>query len=235
MPALYGFDTRVALLFGGHVALLLLGGIRLLFVTADGRLPRAGALTILLLLLAFSLAQMESYLAWQARWVRDQSVLLNLSQLDGAADVTLLYVEDRYELYRRDNTLDPVSQAISRRYFQDWTIVLRQAYGSPPGRIGLDAYHLEPSRHYYQWVLSLRDQTLAPNKDIFFLADYDPDGAEALLIIEPTAAAVEMSKVGLTRRYWQYTLLQPEQREPFLRSLTTLELAAIDPKGFRNP
>ena len=224
MPALYGFDTRVALLFGWHIALLLLGGIRLLFVTADGRLPRAGALAILLLLLTFSLAQMESYLAWQARWVRDQSVLLNLPDLEGAADVTLFYVDDRYDLYRRDNSLDPVSAAISRRYFQDWTIVLRQAYGSPPGRIGLDAYHLEPAAAYYQWVLSLRQQTLAPDEDVFFLANYDPDGAEGVLIIEPTETAVGMSKLGLTRRYWQYRLFQPAEREPFLRSLTALRL-----------
>jgi hypothetical protein len=88
-PSLYGFDTRQLLLVGLPLALLLLVGVRL-FGGEQGRLHRAGGLLALLLLLSFSLAQAASYLAWQARWVRDQSVRLNLADLPLAFEVLAL-------------------------------------------------------------------------------------------------------------------------------------------------
>ena len=223
-PSLYGFDTRQLLLMGLPMALLLLVGLRLLFGSEQGRLHRVGGLLALLLLLGFALAQMESYLAWQARWVRDQSVRLNLADLPLADEQAILYFADEDMLYWRNGRIDEVSQFISRRYFQDWTILLRQVYGPMPGRVGMDIRYLDPTHYYYHWLMGLRERTLTPTEDIFFLASVDPAGCQAIITIQPTAYAQEMSKLGLARRYWQNRFWQPVAQEPFLRSLTHLSL-----------
>jgi hypothetical protein len=227
-PSLYGFDTRQLLLLGLPVALLLLAGLRLLFGGEQGRLQRVGGLLALLLLLGFALAQMESYLAWQARWVRDQSVRLNLADLPLADDQSIIYFADEDVLYRRDGRIDEVSQFISRRYFLDWTIMLRQVYGPTPGRVGIDLVYLGPLHFYYHWVMELREETLDPAGDFFFLAAVDPAGCQAIITIRPTAYAQEMSKLGLARRYWQNRFWRPAAQETFLRSLTHLSVEPLD-------
>ncbi|MFO7537087.1 MAG: hypothetical protein R6X32_03405 [Chloroflexota bacterium] len=228
LPTLYAFDSRLTLLAGLPVALLLLVGLRLLFGGNGGRLHRAGGLFALLLLLGFALAHMESYFAWQARWVRDQSVRLNLADLPLQPDQSIIYFADETVLYRRDGRIDEVSQAVSHRYFPDWTIMLRQVYGPVPGRLGMDVVYLEPTHHYYHWLMGLRERTLDPGEDVLFLAQIDPAGCQAIITIRPTAYAQQMSKLGLARRYWQHRFWQPAAQEAFLRSLTYLSLEPLD-------
>jgi hypothetical protein len=227
-PTLYGFDSRLTLLVGLPVALLLLVGLRLLFGNEQGRLHRAGGLLALLLLLGFALAHMESYFAWQARWVRDQSVKLHLADLSLADDQSIIYFADEDVLYRRDGRIDEVSQAVSRRFFPDWTIMLRQVYGPTPGRLGMDAVYLEPTYHYYHWLMGLRQRTLDLGEDVLFLSQIDPVGCQAIITIRPTPYAQEMSKLGLARRYWQHRFWQPAGLDGFLRSLTHLHLESLD-------
>jgi hypothetical protein len=228
LPTLYAFDSRLTLLAGLPVALLLLVGLRLLFGSNQGRLHRAGGLFALLLLLGFALAQMESYFAWQARWVRDQSIRLNLADLPLHPDQSIIYFADEDVLYQRSGRIDEVSQAVSHRYFPDWTIMLRQVYGPVPGRLGMDIVYLEPNYQYYHWLIDLRQRTLAPGEDVLFLAQIDPAGCQAIITIEPTPYAQQMSKLGLARRYWQHRFWQPAAQEPFLRSLTQLHLTPLD-------
>jgi hypothetical protein len=226
-PTLYGFDSRLMLLVGLPVALLLLVGLRLLFGNEQGRLHRAGGLLALLLLLGFALAHMESYFAWQARWVRDQSIRLHLADLPLQPDQSIIYFADEDVLYRRDGRIDEVSQAISRRFFPDWTIMLRQVYGPTPGRLGMDAVYLEPTYHYYHWLMGLRQRTLDPGEDVLFLSQIDPAGCRAIITIQLTPYAQEMSKLGLARRYWQHRFWQPAELDGFLRSLTQLHLEPL--------
>jgi hypothetical protein len=229
LPELYGFESRVTLLVGLPLAILLLGLLRLLLAAGrSGRgltLPRAGFMVVGLLLIGFALAQMESYLAWQARWVRDLAILGRLPALTGAREYALLYVTDDYRLRLRDGRVDPISEALDLRFFQEWVVMFRRAYGPDVGLVGFDDVYLEPTAHYYRWVNELRRQTL--ETDLFFLAGYDPAGDQGRLVVEPTAAAEQMGKLGLARRYWQYKLLQPGRLRPFLDSLVRLRLEPL--------
>ncbi|MDT8304894.1 MAG: hypothetical protein RRC07_03065 [Anaerolineae bacterium] len=227
LPEPYGFNTRVTLLTGLPVAILSLAFFRATFSLGDRTVHRSGFLALTLLFTAFWLAQLDSYLVWQARWVKEQSILAQLPSLDSLDDFDILYIDDRYLLRWPSGAAHPANQYVNLRYFQEWTAATRHLFGPDQSQAGIDIVYLEPAYAYYEWVMDLRAQTSPPAADLFFLAAVAPGGCTATLVVEETETAANISIVGLSRRYWQYRLLQPARLQPFLRSLTTLELEPL--------
>jgi hypothetical protein len=227
LPEPYGFNTRVTLLTGLPIAILLLALIRAAFALDDRTLHRSGFIALTLLFTAFWLAQMDSYLLWQARWVKEQSILANLPALDTLEEYDILYVDDRFLLRWPSGAAHPGSQILSLRYFQEWTAASRYLFGPSRSQVGIDSAYLEPGYAYYEWVMDLRARTSPPALDLFFLSGIDPGGCSAQLTVQETDGAANLSTVGLSRRYWQYRFLQPSRLQPFLHSLTTLELEPL--------
>ena len=228
LPEPYGFHTRLSLLLGIPVSLFLLSFLRAGFSLAERRLHRAGYLFIALLFTAFLLAQIDVYLMWQARWVKEQSILLNLQSLERIEEYHVFYIEDRFAIKQPDGQIHPANQYLNQRYFQEWTGASRALFGPGKGSIGIDAAHLEPSQAYLQWVAQLKELTSPPAHDYFLLAGADPFGCTAKLTIRETAIAANISLRGLSRRYWQYRFLEPARMERFLQGLTTIDLEPLD-------
>lgn len=227
LPEPYGFNTRVTLLTGLPVAILMLALFRAAFSLSDGTVHRSGFVALALLLIAFWLAQIDTYLLWQARWVKEQSILVQLPSVDGLNDFDIVYIDDRFLLRWPDGTVHPANKYVNLRYFQEWTAATRYLFGPGQSRVGIDIVYLEPAYAYYEWVMDLRRRTSPPAADLFFLAGIDPGGCTAKLTSQETEIAANMSIIGLSRRYWQYRFLQPSRLEPFLHSLTMLELEPL--------
>ena len=119
-PTLHGFNTRITLLLGLPVAILLLVLTRLLFSAGKGQVHRTGYLFMTTLFLAFWLAQTNAYLAWQARWVKDRSIFLNLETHQEVPECATVYVDDQY-LFKQWRRSIPheASMFLNRRYFQE--------------------------------------------------------------------------------------------------------------------
>lgn len=228
LPDLHGFNTRVTLLLGLPMAIITLALVRALFSISSNRLHRSGALFLITMLIAFGVAHIDVYFAWQARWVKDRSILLNLETLEEARAHTTLYIDDQYLFKSRDGSVDPTSQLLNRRYFQEWVGMFRTVYGDKEGHLGMDIVFFEPTYHYHRWIMVLKERTAGPGEDIFLLGNYAPSGCQARLNIRQTVSAAKMSKLGVSRRYWQYRFLQPEKLNDFLRSLTMFELEPIE-------
>jgi hypothetical protein len=204
VPSLTGWDTRHALLIGLPVAMITValasasaGAVR------NGRAASRAILACATVLLAA--ATIRQYLEWQARWVRDRSVMVHLADLPHPA-ASVIWIDDSYrfggEPYYR---------------FYEWSSMFKSVWGSER-IIGLDT-RFPPYRENF--LLNGRPSF---NK-LMLLSEFNPDGCQATLVIRPSRRP--LSAAALTGAYFRVRFLQPERLDAFLRDVTDVEITPV--------
>jgi len=199
-PTAEGWGSRHALLLGLPVAIVLVSVVRLVFSQPRGRLSALGTAVTVSLLLGFILASAETYLGWEARWVKDQSVMANLAADPNAKQYSIYWVTDR----------DRLGGERSYRFYE-WGAILNQTYGGQ-SRIGLDTTDTPPD-------FLVRRANLFSDP-YYAVQNLDPAGCEAALSIAVGPEA--HSELGLIWRYWYYKLFDPSGRDQWLAGVTTV-------------
>lgn len=211
-PSLHGSDTRHAYLVGLPLSLLLVAGARALDASgpADaGRgASRLGVAVLVSLALGFSLATLGTYAGWQARWVKDRSIMTHLARMPGA---------ERYSRYRVDD-LFPLGG--ERGYaFYEWSTMFKRLWGGQ-SRMGIDVTSdIEKTRPY------LRAE--------YHLADYDPHGPQARLTIR--RGPLQFGDADLSLRYEFFRLLARAKLDDFLLQVADVTVEPTAPGAATAP
>lgn len=121
-----GWETRHSILVGLPVAIMIVSLGRWL----KARMGRWGvglaSVALAVLLAAFTKIQLDNYISWQARWIKDRAMVHVLSQHREWSSLPAYWIEDLYPLGG-----DPYY-----RYFE-WSFLFRRAWGME-GRVGYD-------------------------------------------------------------------------------------------------
>jgi hypothetical protein len=195
-PPIGGWENRHALLIGLPVALMLIGLLRL--GIAGHQHSGVVALSVVAVLAGgFSYDLWGSYIEWQARWVKDLSIIANLRELDEeeVAQVSVYIIDDHTRL------------AGGERYrLYEWAALFREAWGTET-HIGLT------SRNDIEGFLRH-----GPSSEMFLTEEYlssnfDPSGCQATLTILYNRPIGDLE---LALRYFYFKFLKPADLNDFL-------------------
>ena len=200
-PAPYGWTTRHALLVGLPMGITVTAAIGLVF-TREGVLSRPGWVLLAVLFLGFSRLTVANYVEWQERWIKDRSIMVNLSRLPDAANYSVYWVDDQFPQFQE-----------SYRFYE-WSSIFKAVWGGE-SRIGLDrrayaADFLQNEQKYFTSLYSLRD--------------FNPSGRQASLTIK---RALGMNKWELCGRYYFYKFGDPKKLNQFLTWMTDVEVRPV--------
>lgn len=206
---LFGYNSRFALLVGLPVAIIMTATVRIVFARANGTLSRGGMVLSVLFLGAFILKDGENYIHWQARWVKDRSVMEHLRQED-PGEISVFWVEDEH----------PAGSAINYEHyrFYEYSTIFNQVWGDET-RIGLDR------SKYEKKFLAQMDSRFYTSR--YVLSEFDPEGCQAIMTIRKGKR--EHSDYGLVARYYFYKFLRGEESlRSFLLTVSNVQIEPID-------
>ncbi|MCX6056651.1 MAG: hypothetical protein NTW69_00645 [Chloroflexi bacterium] len=196
-PTLTGWSTRQSLLLALPVALIIVAIARLLFSEPHAELSLSGWISLTTLLLAFGLATVSNYIDWQARWVKDRSLMVNLEQLDGANEYSVYWVDDQYPVGGEDNYR-----------FYEWSSIFKRVWGGET-RIGLDQRDSTPQLLEHYKIYYTKD---------YNLSGFDPTGCQATLVIRQGKSVY--TNIELVLRYFYYKFADQRLLSEFLVQVT---------------
>jgi hypothetical protein len=212
-PGVYGFGTRFAIFISLGVGVVVVGTVKAVFGAAGGRITQTGVVVLVTLVLAFSLSRMQTIFHWQARWIKDRSIELHLREMPPCPASTY-FIDEEFPL---------ADEVASQSYFSyDWSTLFETAWGDE-SRVGLAL-----GTDVDEWWA--RDSAYPQFARIRNLADYDPKGGRARLIIRPGANA---GGPDMVLWYWWFQYLGRRGPEDFLRGVTTvaIEMEPEPPTG----
>jgi len=196
-PTTHGWMSRHTLLLGLPVGIILVAGMQILFRTRKRSIGVVGGAILVSILLGFVLDSAYSYIQWQARWIKDTSVMATLASTPDAGNYSVYWIDDNYVLGG-----EPTYR------FYEWSAMLRQTYGGE-SRIGLDRRTTKESflfdgQPYFT--------------HLYYLGDFDPRGCEAIVTI--SQGSEHHSDIGLVARYLYYSLVSPSERDRMMHRVT---------------
>jgi hypothetical protein len=208
VPLTYGWNTRHAILVSLPMAVILVAITRLCFDNKNLSLSKVGPLFLAVLILAFSLSSIASYLSWQALWVKDRSVMTHLTNLKDAAEgISVFWIDDKVHL------------GDDRPYaYYEWSSMFKTVWGGE-SRVGLD------KRSYTSDFL--REHT--PDfYQRYNLSEFDPAGCQAILTIRPgSGPRVSYDNTTLSFWYFIYKFIARDRLNQFLLGLTDVQIERI--------
>lgn len=207
----HGYDSRYALLVGVSMAIVLTGLLTFIgcYLT---RYHEIITLITSLVIVAFIAANIDSYLGWQARWVRDRSWMLNLQSIKVAQTVSVFELDDQWLPLENERIgwYLPMDRRLDLNAMVQRTLKSDKYPIVDPVQAGYNDFY----------------------KEAFFVSRYDPAGCRAKLTIQRAAAAAQMGQFGIARRYWYYRFFVPTGMDAFLRGLTQVTVTPMnDPKA----
>lgn len=207
----HGYDSRYALLVGVSMAIVLTG----LLSVISHYLTHYNEIIILvtsLVIVAFIAANIDSYIGWQAKWVRDRSWMINLQPITTAQAVSVFELDDQWLPLENERIgwYLPMDRRLDLNAMVQRTLKSDKYPIVDPVQAGYNDFY----------------------KEAFFVSRYNPAGCRAKLTIQRAAAAAQMGQFGIARRYWYYRFFAPTGMDTFLRGLTLVTVTPMnDPKA----
>jgi len=156
------------------------------------------------LVVAFSLTSVDNYFAWQARWVKDRSLMVNLSHMSDFKRISIFWVDDQFQF-----------QGAPDYAFYDWSSIFKQMWGGE-SRVGLSQHFFTPKG----WA------DLISADPLYNLSELDRGGCQAILSIKRgRLASPDAWKLAL--HYLFLKLLKPEEMTQFLEGITRVHVEPI--------
>lgn len=202
----HGYDSRYALLVGLSMSILITGIVSIITLFFRQHVEIIN-LCLALLFSAFIAANLDSYIGWQSKWVKDRSWMLNLQANKIAQDISVFVLSDQW--LPLENERIGWYLPMDRRLDLN-TMVQRT--------LNTDKYPV---------VAPVQADYTDFYKEAFFVGRYNPNGCRATLTIQRNPAASQMGQFGIVRRYWYYRFVEPNQMDAFLRGLTVVTVTRI--------
>ena len=202
-PLINGWSTRYSLLIALPMAIIMVSFGCLFFSNKKGSISKIGFAFLATLVLAFNLSTITYYISWQARWIKDRSVMTNLSGLNMKEDTSIFWINDQFPMGGENNYR-----------FYEWSTMFKTVWGDE-SYIGLDQKYSAVSLAGYQRFFNTR----------YNLSDFDPDGSQAILTI--FRGVLQYSDLELSIRYLYYKWLRKNGLTEFLSGVTDIEIQPI--------
>jgi hypothetical protein len=200
-----GWTSRFALLVALPIGVIIVSLVGWLCAGRSRNVQGAGYAVLAALVWLFTVSTWNYYARWQARWVKDNAVITKLRTLSDERRYSVFWIDDRM----------PLSPEIYYRDYE-WAGLFKSAWGDE-SHIGL---HMKVNPSY------LRDGAVYFTER-YLLADFDPTGRQAQLIIQPGPAAGSEWKLVL--QYWRYRFLETDRLGDFLSDVVSITVKALDP------
>jgi len=210
--SVHGYATRHALLVALPMALIVVAVTRLLFADKEGFTSKLGFFFLTVLLLSFTYSSVANYTSWQARWVKDRSIMVNLAKLENAEGVSVFWVDDQYQLGGQ-----------ASYYFYEWPCIFKSVWGDK-SRIGLD------QSRYTSDFLDEWDDGWGRYSERVYLSDFDPAGCQAILTIRPGPESprnTSLPNARLSALYFYYRFFHNDHLTEFLHGVTEVQVQPI--------
>ena len=217
-PLLHGWETRHTLLVSLPMALILLGAARLLFADSQGNLSQPGIACLVTVILGGSLILIDTYIGYEARSIKDRSLVANLHDTPADAPYSVYLTEDKFPLSDEPNY-----------DIYEWAGIFKAAYGDET-RIGLDQAHFE-LRIVYNQLRSLFEISEVPHTGLghmprrIQMRQLDLSGPRAALIVQPGREFTTPEET--CARYYYFKFLRKSTLPGFLRGITHIEVKPL--------
>jgi len=120
------WSSRHEMLVGLPLAIIVLGVTGVVEKERRGMLSLASLSVLGLIVVGFTLTTVHTYIGWQARWVKDRSIMLNLSRMPELRKVSVFWIDD-------ESGIGP-AQVYD---FYEWSGMFKAAWGEET-HIGFD-------------------------------------------------------------------------------------------------
>lgn len=205
-----GWQTRFSLLVSIGVGVIIVGVCKALCTGPGGQLSRGGLAVLGTLVLAFATTMVDSYISWEMRWVKDNSVTMHLRSMPPCSASTY-WIDDQFPL--------PSEVSLEPYWDYDWSTIFKDAWGGEtrtgiyPGT-NLASYDSTKGESYRtrEWGR------------ICNLSGYDASGPQARLTIRsgPSGNGIKM-----VLWYWWYRYVNRSRFEAYVRNVTEVTLAVL--------
>ena len=219
-PTVHEWLTRNALLIALPISVVLVAGVRLLGLIAVAMFdrinfgenlnlgPKLEVIFLSILVLAFSLSTVKNYFCWQARWVKDRSIIVKLiKDSNRVKQFSTFWVDDKFRIgYQR----------IYR--FYEWSSIFKVVTGEE-SRVGLDQRNLA----YKDFLKAVKWKRYFTKR--FNLSEFEPTGRQAVLKITPGPKAGSDRQMAMT--YLYYKFFSKNRLLNFLEGVAELQIKPI--------
>jgi hypothetical protein len=205
-----GWMTRFSLLVSIGVGVIIVGVFKALCTRPGGHLSRGGLTVLATLVLAFATTMVDSYISWQIRWVKEQSVKIHLRNMPPCPASTY-WIDDQFPL--------PNERVLERYRDYEWSTIFKNVWGGEtrtaiyPGT-DLADYDRTKGKNY---------RTTDWGR-ICNLSGYDGSGPQATLTIRPGDAG---PGIQLALWYWWYKYVSRKAFEAYVERVAEVTLVAL--------
>jgi hypothetical protein len=232
-PEPISWDSRHTILMGMPMGLIIAGLLQLQIHRNNSAkkdtisLSRFGWVLIVVLIFSFSQLVIKNYLALQARWVIDRSVIVNLSRFAEYKDFSVFWVDNKFSPYPEEYR------------FYEWAGIFKKAWGTE-SHIGFAKRH-KSSDSLTRYAKYFTEANL--------LGTFDPNGYQAALTIKPGKEGTIVNFLSskrimsveyirylddsynnfyLSARYFYYKIFRQNELDVFLSNVTELSVVQND-------
>ncbi|MEH6591027.1 MAG: hypothetical protein V7746_12245 [Halioglobus sp.] len=206
--AYFGWGTRFELQMGLPIAIVLFGLVKLI----TRQLPAIVTDTFLALLVCgFIMVLTKNYLMWQARWVKDLSVISHLQTSNRQPEGTVILWEDDFVVGGQEYAYYELSTLLATAWGKEaWLPIWRYERGKP----------LKSAEQYFEE----KGSVVTTHKNRYGYADLGKGNRIAQLSIKQANSTVSAYDIALN--YYFLKLTGSSQMPVFLDSVTEIQFDA---------
>ena len=204
-----GWMCRHALLTSFPLSLFMVALVRLILPNNKKVISFLGMSILIFFIFGFASLTIREYIAWQARWVKDEAILRNLKDYDTVPGdrrplnkFSVFWIDDQFPVGKEDHY-----------HFFEWAGIFKTLWHDE-SHIGLD------QRYYGGPFLFDPGQDRLVTHDML-LKDFDRFGCQAKIKIRPYWRAG--GEVDMAVRYMAYKMISQEMLSAYLAGLIKLE------------
>jgi hypothetical protein len=169
----------------------------------------------LVLIGAFVLADLNDYLTWQFRWIKDRSVMIQLAADPQAKEISTFYI--------RNKLFHPDESPIYDYRLSEWTGMFKSIWH--------DEKHLGLDESALNTIAIANLARLGHLSARFMLSDYNAKGAKALLVLsypEQNESYLALKRFRrVIGRYYYYKYFDKKKLNGFLRKLVEVKVVKL--------
>ncbi|OGC04149.1 hypothetical protein A2276_06010 [candidate division WOR-1 bacterium RIFOXYA12_FULL_43_27] len=205
------YASRHLLLVGLPLALILFCFIR--FIEKELQLGiKAVNIMFISLILLFSYVGIENYINWQYRFIKDESIMLQLKEMPYSKKYSTFFIEND-----TNKASSSIETAIYNYSYYEWSGIFNKVWKGEKW-IGYDRDSVEENRF-------LKDRKCFIHR--YNLADYDPSGPIAdMKIFYPNKNKLITQRIKTidVSKYYYFKWIKKDKLEGFLKSLVNVEI-----------
>lgn len=205
---LYGWVTKNSIIFGLPVAICLVA----IYKIVRSLLPRFTLPMVCLgILIAFGYCSSNvlSYVMWQCRGVKDQSIIQKLTESSAVREASVVGIMDEYTVPKTDENYPGII----------WTFLIKNSF--PERELSRLCISMPPSNGVYYTDEELKNDVLYKFFD-YMTGSIDRNGKQVVVVIRRRGR--EENSFRKVMRYWRIKYFDPDKMSEYLSGVTEIEI-----------